>query len=423
MRYKFFTPLLILGLAGLIFGVYGMYERLLFGLYPTNLGSYIPWGLWVAFYLFFLGLSAGAFLVNIMVYVLGMKQFESIGPLSAFVVLVALFCEVQFIVLDLGQFHRSFYQFFLSPSFSSLLTWMFVLFNAMLLIYALKTWFLIREPLIRWINDPDHNGPKWVYKIMTGGATDYTSDMRDKDHKWIHRLAKISLPVGLIFYGANGAFFAILLNRPIWNSAMTPLLFIVAALLSGGALITFLTYVFSKKSTLNEDRVCYADQLCLSLGKAVLFLLAVYLLLEAMQFFVGYQEGSEAVVTSMNLIIAGPHWWVFWIVHILIGSLIPLFLLTFKRDNVKAVIWSCFLIFITFIAVRYNFVLPDLAVYKLEGLDQTFFHSRLRTDYVPNLNEWMVSIFIISSGLILFLLGTRFLPLAQQNGGDAHAKQ
>ena len=50
--------------------------------------------------------------------------------------------------------------------------------------------------------------------------------------------------MGLIFYGANGAFFAILLNRPIWNSALTPLLFIVAALLSGGALITFLIHVF-----------------------------------------------------------------------------------------------------------------------------------------------------------------------------------
>ena len=423
MRYKYFAPILILGLAGILFGAYGMYERLRFGLYPTNLGSYVPWGLWVAFYLFFLGLSAGAFLVNIMVYVLGMKQFQSIGPLSAFVVLVALFCEVQFIVLDLGQFHRSFYQFFLSPSFSSLLTWMFVLFNAMLLIYALKTWFLVREPLIHWIQNPDHKGPKWLYKTITGGSTVYTPGMKERDSKWIHRLAKTSVPVGLMFYGTNGAFFAILLNRPIWNSAMTPLLFIVAALVSGGALITFLTYVFRKADPLNPDGVCHEDRLCLSLGKVVLFLLVVFLLLEAMQFFVGYQGGSEAIVTSLNLIVAGPHWWVFWVFHVLIGSLIPLFLLTFKPESVKAVVWSCFLVFMTFLSVRYNFVLPDLAVYKLEGLAQTFFHARLRTDYIPNLNEWMVSTFIVSSGLVLFLLGTRFLPItqAQDQGGGAHA--
>ena len=35
-----------------------------------------PWGLWVAFYLFFLGLSAGAFLITIMTYVFRMKRFE-----------------------------------------------------------------------------------------------------------------------------------------------------------------------------------------------------------------------------------------------------------------------------------------------------------------------------------------------------------
>ncbi len=420
MNYKYFSPLLILGLAGLIFGGYGMVERLLFGLYPTNLGSYVPWGLWVAFYLFFLGLSAGAFLVNIMAYVLGMKQFESIGPISAFVVLVALFCEVQFIILDLGQFHRAFYQFFLTPSFSSLLTWMFVLFNAMLIIYAVKTWLLIREPLVKWNNDPDHKGPKFLYKILTADAKTYTPAMKETDLKWIHRLAKISLPVGLLFYGTNGAFFAILLNRPIWNSAMTPLLFIVAALLSGGALVAFLTYVFRKPDPLNPEGVCFEDHLCISLGRVILFLLVVFLFLEAMQFFVGYQTATEAIITSLNLVVAGPHWWVFWIVHIFIGSLIPLILLIWKPENIKAVIWACFLIFITFAAVRYNFILPDLAVYKLEGLELTYFHTRLRTDYVPNLNEWMVSIFIISSGLVLFLLGTRFLPIAQDQGGETH---
>jgi hypothetical protein len=46
--------------------------------------------------------------------------------------------------------------------------------------------------------------------------------------------------------------------------------------------------------------------------------------------------------------------------------------------------------FRTFIAVRYNFIIPDLAVYKLEGLEFVFRHARLSTDYVPNLNEWLV---------------------------------
>ncbi|HDQ41562.1 MAG TPA: hypothetical protein ENN39_11115, partial [Desulfonatronum sp.] len=260
-----------------------------------------------------------------------------------------------------------------------------------------------------------------VYRLLALGGSSYTEEMRAKDMHKVHILAKISLPVGLIFYGTNGAFFAILLSRPVWNSAMTPLLFVVAALLSGGALITFLTYIFRRSDPLTPDGVCYEDQLCLDLGKIILFLLIVFLGLEAMQFFVGYQTATLAIVTSLDLIVFGPNWWVFWIVHLLVGSLIPLVLLLFLRHNVKAVVLACFLIFATFISVRYNFVIPDLAVYKLEGLESIFYHPRLRTDYLPNLNEWLVSVWVISTGLLVTLLGTRYLPLFNNNGGSHHA--
>jgi len=96
-------------------------------------------------------------------------------------------------------------------------------------------------------------------------------------------------------------------------------------------------------------------------------------------------------------------------------------LLLARPNDAKSVAWACFLIVITFVAVRFNFLIPDLAVYKLEGLETTFFHRRLRTDYVPSLIEWLVSIWIISLGLLAFLAGTRWLPvLSPRKGGEEH---
>lgn len=415
MRYKLFPFLIFTALAGLVIGSFGMFDRLLFGLNPVAFGSYVPWGLWVAFYLLFLGLSAGAFLVTIMTYLLGIKAFKSIGPLSAFMVLVCLLCELFFILLDLGSMHRAFYQFFLTPNFSSLLTWMFILFNAMGILYTLKTYFLVRGAIIQ--GAPNQTGIlRSIFRLLSFGLTRYDEEMRAADEQRVHRLAWLSLPIGLVFYGTNGAFFAVLLNRPIWNSAVTPLLFVVAALLSGGALVAFLTYLF----TANDTKL--RDTLIEYLGRAILFLLLVFLALETMLFTVGYHTGRPDVVTSLNHITIGPGWWNFWLVHFGIGSLIPLALLTFFYKNPKAVAWACFLIFITFISVRYNFVIPDLAVYKLEGLDSAFLDPRLSTSYTPNLNEWLVSIWIISAGLIVFLLGTRYLPIVNTNsGGMDHA--
>ena len=59
MKDNRYRVIIGLALVGLIIGSYGIAKRLLFGLNPVAFGSYVPWGLWVAFYLFFLGLSAG----------------------------------------------------------------------------------------------------------------------------------------------------------------------------------------------------------------------------------------------------------------------------------------------------------------------------------------------------------------------------
>lgn len=415
MKYRLFPALSIVAILGLAVGSYGMFHRLANGLNSVAFGSYVPWGLWVAFYLFFVGLSAGAFLVTILTYLLDIKPFKGIGPLSAFMVLVCLFCEMLFILFDLGSMHRVFYQFFLTPSFSSLLTWMFILFNLMGLIYTLKTYFLVRGDIIQAASK-QKGLLKSIYRLLSFGRSDYDERMRSADERRVHRLAWVSLPVGLLFYAANGAFFAILINRPIWNSALTPLLFIVAALLSGGSLVTFLTYVYVQNSQ------GLRDTLLRYLGRSIFFLLCLFLVLEAMQFFVGYQTGRTDIVTSLNHITVGPHWWIFWVVHLGIGSLIPLLLLTLRQRSSAAVATASFLIFVTFVAVRYNFIIPDLAVYKLEGLEFVFRHARLSTDYVPNLNEWLVAVWIVSAGLLAFLLGTRYLPIVNDKlGGMDHA--
>jgi Ni/Fe-hydrogenase subunit HybB-like protein len=402
--FKFLTALSVVGL---LVGSWGVFEIMMYGKNATALGSYVTWGLWVAVYLFFLGLTAGAFLITILTYVFRVKIFAPVGPLSAFTVLVALSCEVITISFDLGHMFRT-YRFLLTPSFTSMITWMVIFTNAMLLIYVLECYFLLRGNLILWSNEANRTG-RGFYRFLTFGKKDYSEADRVADHRRVHTISLISLPVGLIFYGVNGAIFAILLNRPLWNGALTPLIFIVTALLSGGALITFLTYVFR----IDNKLVHY-------LGHVIRFLLVIFLLLEGFQFFVGYMTGVVAEITSLNIIAFGPYWWVFWIFHVFLGSFIPLYLLARHPENPGAVAWACFLIVVTFIAVRLNAVIPDQAVYKLEGLEATFYHARLRTaEYFPNLTEWLVSVWVFSLGMLAFLLGSRWLPLIVAGKGEA----
>ena len=287
-----------------------------------------------------------------------------------------------------------------------MITWMVVFTMGMLVIYILETYYLLREEIIRWSQDPGVARRK-IYQLLALGRTSYGEKDRQQDNRRVRWLSILSIPVGLFFYGSNGAVFAVLLNRPIWNSTLTPLLFIVSALVSGGALIMLLTFMFKRD-----------DEVIQLLGRTVRFLLVVMLILEFLHFFISYQWDVTYIVSALDLVLYGPYWWNFWFIHLALGSLVPLYLMIAHHDNARMLAWASFLIVITFVAFRLNFIIPDQAVYKLEGLDTSFFHPRLRTNYVPNLTEWLVSIWVICLGLLAFLLGSRWLPVIQAGKGE-----
>ncbi len=387
MNKNAFRILFGLGVIGLIAGSLGMWARLQYGHIPMAYGSYVPWGLWVAFDLIFLGLTAGAWIIVLLTYGFGMKQFERLGPLAVLTLLVSLLCEGIIISLDLGQPMRV-YRFLVTPSFTSMLTWLVVCITAMWVIYLSMFYFLLRGKFAK----ADAEADKEKYRAR------------------VRILALINIPVGFAFFAVQGAFFAVMMNRPLWSSALTPIVFMAAAFLSGGALVTAMAAIFDR----NEAVV-------VPLGRIVLAILVAFLLLEAVQFFIGYQSNSPGTVAALNMIAFGPNWWAFWIVHLLIGSLVPLVLLLARPRDICSVAWACLLIVITFLAVRYNAVVPDLAAYNLEGLDKAFVHPRLSQAYTPNLNEWLVSLWVVSLWVVVFLIGTRWLPvIPAEKGGEQH---
>ncbi|MEW6263321.1 MAG: NrfD/PsrC family molybdoenzyme membrane anchor subunit [Thermodesulfobacteriota bacterium] len=363
MKDKVVKGLLALSILGMLVGAWGIIEALGYGLNATALGSYTPWGLGVILYLYFLGLSAGGFMVTIIVYIFGKKQYDVLSPLAAWLVIVTEVCAIIPINLDLGHWERT-YLFILSPNFLSPMMWMFVFFAALFLVYLLKAWY--------------------YYK---------------KDEAKIRVLSIISLPVGLFFYGINGYLFAILTGYTIWNSPLTPVMFIVAALLSGGALMTFLTWIFY-----HERELVYG------LGRSVFILLLTFVGLEALNILLGYRGHREEAAAALNHMLFGSNWGVFWFLHLLVGTLIPIFLLAKYGRNHQVTAWSCLIIALAFMTVRIDFVLPAQYVGMLKGLDKAFIHERLRLSYHPNLGEWLVGVFITSLGLFSFLVGPKVAP-------------
>jgi protein NrfD len=391
-----------LGLIGLVAGSFGLWDRLANGHTNAAYGSYVPWGLWVAQYIYFIGLSAGAFLLSTLVYVFNIKRFERVGKLALFTALVTLLSAMFSIWMDLGHPGRA-WKLLLQTNFGSIMGWMLWFYTAYLILLAVEFWLAIRADLVGW------SERNWLARFLTFGRKDVSEAAVARDRKLLRILGSIGVPLAIAFHGGVGALFGVVGARPYWNSGITPIMFLVGALLSGGALITVLTALFGPGLGTEEHR----DSV-LTLGKIVLGLLALDVLLEWAEYSVIYYASIPAHYEALRLVLFGDYWWSFWLIHVVAGVVIPAILLMVARKSVPLVAVACALIAFTFISVRLNIVIPALALSEIRGLEQAFTGPGLSFDYFPTLTEWLFAIWVVSFGILLFLAGIRWLPVLTQ---------
>jgi len=365
-----------------IIGGLGFLERLLHGDQATDFSSYIPWGLWVAAYIYFSGLSAGAFLVAAATYVFRIRVLEPVCRLSLLIAAVTLPMGLLMIGFDLGHLERA-YLIIVRPQFHSMMAWMVWLYAAYLILVVAMLWLSLKSV------QPGRN-PEAV----------------TNDRARLRVLAIIGIPLAIAFAGGVGALFATLAAREYWHSSLFPIFFLVGALTSGMALVTAVV------SWLWPSRDAAWKDLMTLLGRIVLVLILIDLILEWAEFSTPswYQIGSFYELT--RYVLFGPYWYVFWVVHLLLGVLVPILLLAKTRSPVITGVAAA-LVAVTFFAVRLNLVIPGLVTPELRGLELAYrdpIGNRLTFAYLPSWFEWQVLLGTIAFGVALWYVAIRLFP-------------
>ena len=392
----------LLAILGFVVGLYGLYSRLSYGHLNTNYGSYVPWGLWIAAYIYLIGLSAGAFLMSALVYVFRVERLEKIGKLALLVALATLVGALLTVWMDIGHMGRA-WRLLLRTNFGSVMGWMAWLYSIYFILLLVEFWFAMRADLASHAGRPGLGGAL-ARMLAPGGHPGEAA--RRRDARILLVLGAVGIPIAVAFHGSVGAIFGVVGARPYWHSGLTPLIFLVGALLSGGALLTFVASLWGPDRGTEEHRSVIA-----TLGRIVLALLILDALFEWAEYSVGLWIAVPAEAESMRLVLFGNYWWVFWIVHVGLGVVVPLVLLVVRPASVGAVATACALIAVTFISVRLNIVIPGLAVPELEGLKHAFTGPGLTFDYFPSLTEWLLFIWSVSIAALIFLVGYALLPI------------
>lgn len=369
-----------------ILGCIGVAQRLTLGHEPAAYGNRVVWGLWVAMYIYFIGLSAGAFLLSSLVYVFKIEMFEKVGKLALITALVTLLCALLSIWLDLGHMWRA-YEVITRPNLPhSMMAWMIWLYSAYMIL-------LISETLL-------------AFKIESGK---YTGAQLALFQKRLQILASIGIPLAIAFHGGVGALFGVIASNPMWHSALTPIFFLVGAVASGSALFTMIFAFFWE----NKDSEYYKSMLQV-LAKIVLVAVLFDLLLEWAELSIALWMGTPEHTAGFREMLFGNYWFVFWLFHLLLGVAVPVFILLTKKDPIKIGIASLLVVF-TFIGVRLNIVIPGLVAEKVHGQAMAYIHPRLAYHYFPSLMEWLVGLFIVAFGIGLFYLGNKYFKLTKEH--------
>lgn len=396
-------------------GTAATYVRTVEGLQVTNLTSLVPWGLWVAFYIYFIGLSAGSFLISTMIYVFGIERFEPIGRIALFSAFIALSTGLAFIMLDLGHMER-FWTVFINRSSTSVLEWEIHFYNLYLVILLSELWLLMRRDLIRKGRETGLVG--MICRLLTFGSKDLSDESAARDMRMVKILGTLGVPVAIGVHGGTGAIFAVVKARPYWYTGLFPLIFIVSALASGGALLTFIYAFFGRKDKEHAELVT-------ALGKMSAGFLAIDLIFLASELLVGLYGAVPDHIAVYRAIMFGPFWYIFWGVQLGLGAVIPLLLIFNKRTG-RSVGWigvAAALVVIGIIGVRLNIVVPPFTVPLLPGVDTAYPLGRFSTfdftGFAAVLFELAIIVFVVAAGLITARLSQ--LPARPLERGLARA--
>ena len=373
----------------LLIGIWGASQVLLNGLQVTGLNDQVPWGLWITQDLTSIGLGAGAFTLSAIVYLFKIKRFEPMARAAVFVGFLGYTSAMLALAMDIGRPDR-FYHPLIYWNIHSVLweiTWCVILYSSILVLEFLP--ILFANPFFkRW---------PWLGKIS----------------HLLHRAAPAfavgGLALSMLHQSSLGATYGVLSGRAIWFKPSLPVMFIISAIAGGISMTLLLSLIVGK---LNNRRVIPRD-LQMALSRIIAYTLLAYMYIKLWDWAATsfYSQASGAADALMRLQATTPYTQTFWWLEIVLGGLVPAFILLYRpscqKDRMAMIALA--LIVMGVVINRWNVTLSGLIAPP--QWSPGIIGNVVVASYLPSLPEIAVAIGIAGYALIGFSLGVKHLPI------------
>ncbi len=391
--------------AGFLAGLGAWIYQLTQGLIVSNMRNPVMWGLYITFFMFFVGLSAGGLIVASAGRLFGGHRLKPIVRLAVVEATVAVMLAALFLVPDLGRPDRL-WHLFRYPHWTSPLMWDIAIVIIYLIISLLYVWVYTRA---------DH--AQLGSRLAFGTGTSEADSRRDERMKAV--LAGVGLPAAVLLHSITAWIFGLQLSRGFWYTAIMAPLFISSALVSGTGLMILLSLVARR-----VKKITFSDELLGFLGKLLVTFIVVEAFLVFSDMLTAAYPGAEFEAGPMARLLSGRYAPFFWF-EIGAGLLIPFVILVGGRRRFRPP-WAAAAAALAVVGIwvhRFNLVLnglsyatitepPGVAIGTAPAPGTTSF--ALTQFYYPSWVEWIVALGLLCLGALLFTAAVVKLPLKEK---------
>jgi len=379
------------GLIGLclVIGLAAAYDVFSKGLTVTAMSDAVPWGLWITIDLSAIALGAGAFTLSAVVYLFGLKRFQSIIRLAVYVGFIGYSAALLTLVMDIGRPDRFWHPWVYWNVHSVLweITWCITIY---LTIMAFEFMPVLADAKFfrRW---------PWFGKLA------------HSLHTLAPALALLGLAISLLHQSSLGATYGIVKARPIWFKPSMPIMFILSAVAVGPAVTMAIAFVIEWIT----GKATIAHEVLRAIARFSGIALLAYGYIKIWDFAaLTYYGQSPAVVKALSFLDQQtPYNFTFWIVEVLGGIIIPaiFFLSNRFNKNPALLVLGTGMAVIGIIMNRWNVTVSGLFVRVAFSPGTQF--TLQPVSYFPNLPEWGIAIGILGYAMLMLTVGVIFLPL------------
>lgn len=393
----------ILGVIAL-WGLIAYVHQLIGGLATTAMRNYVSWGLYIATFVFFIGISHSGTLVSAILRITNKEWRRSITRSAELCTFVSLVFGGIMPIIDMGRPDRVFNLLFHGRLQSPLMWDIICIFT-----YFVGSTLFLFLPMIPDIalcrdklGDKVGSFRRWVYNKLSFGWTG-TEEEWARLERLMKTMTIIIIPIAVSVHTVVAYIFAMTL-RPGWNSTVFGPYFVAGALYSGSATVILAMAAFRKVYHLEKY---ITPKQFNYMGQLVLALTLIYLYFNLNEYAVPAYKMESAEGFLLHDLFEGSYSSIFWFLQF--GTvLLPCFILAFpKGRTIKFAVIASILIVVGAWVKRYIIVIPTLLHTFLPIQDVPLTWS----DYFPNWVEWSVTFGALAGIFLVFIGFSKLFPI------------